>query len=295
MVAILAGLSFVLFGLLSAMPGDPVDLLITSNPSVKPEDVVRLKKLRGLDKPWTVRYLRWLWGHHAPLPSPRIRNIDDVAVDLVWLDASRPQDGYKQQEAFVDLQAALDAAGFDAMWSIRPLHDAKIDESSPGSIKLGGDVSEPGQHRFWAEVKNRHGLMAVIAVDIWAAPPVPFLEGDHDVKPRTEAERLAAAKVPPARRVVEAVPTRVIDDPNEFAVDLSALVVAGDAAPSFTLGPGSPGRIEASTYRLGARDEGQDLVAFVSSRGERGAFVVEHGPLPDPERFERGFLFALIG
>ena len=42
MLMILAALSFVLFGLLSAMPGDPVDMLITSNPRIKPEDVVRL-------------------------------------------------------------------------------------------------------------------------------------------------------------------------------------------------------------------------------------------------------------
>ena len=40
MAVILACLSFVLFGLLSAMPGDPVDMLITSNPRVKPEDVM---------------------------------------------------------------------------------------------------------------------------------------------------------------------------------------------------------------------------------------------------------------
>lgn len=67
MVAILAALSMVLFGLLSAMPGNPVDMLITSNPNIKPQDVIRLKKLRGLDKPWYVQYVRWMWGYHEPI------------------------------------------------------------------------------------------------------------------------------------------------------------------------------------------------------------------------------------
>ncbi|MEI6806355.1 MAG: ABC transporter permease [Myxococcaceae bacterium] len=66
MALILAGLSVFLFVLMLNMPGNPVDLLITSNPRIKPEDVIRLKKLKGLDQPWYVQYTRWMWGYYEP-------------------------------------------------------------------------------------------------------------------------------------------------------------------------------------------------------------------------------------
>ena len=56
--ALLLALSFVLFGVMAYLPGDPVDLLVASNPSLTPADVVRLKKLRGLDQPFPVRWCR---------------------------------------------------------------------------------------------------------------------------------------------------------------------------------------------------------------------------------------------
>ena len=72
MMLILAALSVFLFVLMLNMPGNPVDLLITSNPRIKPEDVIRLKKLRGLDQPWYVQYARWMWGYYEPLAAPVI-------------------------------------------------------------------------------------------------------------------------------------------------------------------------------------------------------------------------------
>ncbi len=72
MFAILAVLSVFLFALMLKMPGNPVDLLITSNPRIKAEDVIRLKKLKGLDKPWYVQYARWMWGYYEPMRAPEI-------------------------------------------------------------------------------------------------------------------------------------------------------------------------------------------------------------------------------
>jgi peptide/nickel transport system permease protein len=46
--------------MLSLMPGDPVDILASSNPKIKPEDIERLKALYGLDKPAYFRYFNWL-------------------------------------------------------------------------------------------------------------------------------------------------------------------------------------------------------------------------------------------
>lgn len=57
---VLLVMSFVVYGLMGLMPGDPIDLMIASDPHLSGADAVRLKALYGLDKPWTERYLRWL-------------------------------------------------------------------------------------------------------------------------------------------------------------------------------------------------------------------------------------------
>jgi len=53
-------LSYVCFYLMTLMPGDPVDLMISSNPKITAEDVVRLRSLYGLDQPSYVRYGHWV-------------------------------------------------------------------------------------------------------------------------------------------------------------------------------------------------------------------------------------------
>jgi peptide/nickel transport system permease protein len=49
-----------IFLILAAAPGDPVDLLLFGNPNVKAEDVARLRRIYGLDQPLYVRYFKWL-------------------------------------------------------------------------------------------------------------------------------------------------------------------------------------------------------------------------------------------
>ena len=44
-------LSYVCFGLMTLMPGDPVELMISANPKITTEDVVRLRDFYGLDQP----------------------------------------------------------------------------------------------------------------------------------------------------------------------------------------------------------------------------------------------------
>ena len=53
-------LSAATYGLLGLMPGDPVDLMVGSNPDITPADIARLKALHGLDQPIWQRYLAWL-------------------------------------------------------------------------------------------------------------------------------------------------------------------------------------------------------------------------------------------
>ena len=42
------------------MPGDPVDIMASSNPKITSDDIARLRKLYGLDKPAYERYYNWL-------------------------------------------------------------------------------------------------------------------------------------------------------------------------------------------------------------------------------------------
>jgi peptide/nickel transport system permease protein len=56
---VIAMLSYVCFSLMTLMPGDPVELMIQSNPRITPEDVVRLREFYGLDQPSWKRYLNW--------------------------------------------------------------------------------------------------------------------------------------------------------------------------------------------------------------------------------------------
>ena len=57
---VLGLMSFVVYSLIGLMPGDPVDLMITSDPRITAEDAARLRALHGLDRPIVERYGNWL-------------------------------------------------------------------------------------------------------------------------------------------------------------------------------------------------------------------------------------------
>ncbi len=57
------------FGLLQLVPGGPLEVYL-SNPGVRPEDLERLGRALGLDRPLWVQYVSWLgafvrgdWGY----------------------------------------------------------------------------------------------------------------------------------------------------------------------------------------------------------------------------------------
>lgn len=53
-------MSFVVYGLIGLMPGDPIDLMITATPNLTPADALRLRRLHGLDQPLPGRWWAWL-------------------------------------------------------------------------------------------------------------------------------------------------------------------------------------------------------------------------------------------
>jgi peptide/nickel transport system permease protein len=57
---VLLVMSFVIYSLIGLMPGDPIDLMIASNPGATPEVVAKLRAIYGLDQPIMLRYAHWL-------------------------------------------------------------------------------------------------------------------------------------------------------------------------------------------------------------------------------------------
>jgi peptide/nickel transport system permease protein len=55
-------MSFVIYGLLGLMPGDPIDLMARGNPDMTSADLERLREVHGLDQPLLLRYWEWLKG-----------------------------------------------------------------------------------------------------------------------------------------------------------------------------------------------------------------------------------------
>ncbi|WP_316976811.1 ABC transporter permease [Shumkonia mesophila] len=89
---VLAVMSFVIYGLMGLMPGDPIDLMISSNPHVTSEDAARLRSLYGLDKPIVERYGNWLQaalagdlGYSRTYARPVPEVLAPALVNTLWL------------------------------------------------------------------------------------------------------------------------------------------------------------------------------------------------------------------
>ena len=53
-------MSLVVYLLIGLMPGDPIDMMISGDPTMTSQDAARLRAAYGLDKPLFERYLTWL-------------------------------------------------------------------------------------------------------------------------------------------------------------------------------------------------------------------------------------------
>ena len=80
-------MSFVIYGLIGLMPGDPIDLMITANPDLTPADAERLRAVYGLDQPLLQRYGAWLsaaltgdFGYSRLFAEPVL----DVLAPRLW-------------------------------------------------------------------------------------------------------------------------------------------------------------------------------------------------------------------
>ena len=60
-IPMLLAVSIIIFALIQAMPGDPLDMYL-ENPNATPEAIERIKEAHGLNDPIHIQYLRWLQG-----------------------------------------------------------------------------------------------------------------------------------------------------------------------------------------------------------------------------------------
>jgi peptide/nickel transport system permease protein len=158
---LLFALSFGLFALLSAMPGDPVDLLVASNPELRPEDVARLKKLRGLDQPVPVRWWRWLAGHPTPQAPPSPQTLPPF-----FFEAERQDDQDTPRPTLIRLPLPTPAAGAPRV--VRALPPATLDDDGLVTVLL-----MPGATRVVVVLIDQHGQEAALSIPVYVAPPLP--------------------------------------------------------------------------------------------------------------------------
>jgi len=110
-LAVLLIMSFVIYGLIGLMPGDPLDLMLTADPKLTPEDVARLKALQGLDRPIAERYLAWLGAAlQGDLGYSRLQSLPVFEVVLPRLGNTLLLEG-------ISLVAALAIAIPAGMWA----------------------------------------------------------------------------------------------------------------------------------------------------------------------------------
>ncbi len=79
---VLLVLSFAVYGLIGLMPGDPIDLMIQSDPNLTTADAKRLKAIHGLDRPLVERYAAWL-GNAVQGDFGYSRNHSQAAIDVL--------------------------------------------------------------------------------------------------------------------------------------------------------------------------------------------------------------------
>lgn len=61
MIPLLFGITFLSFGIMKLAPGDFLSQMAL-NPLISSETIELMRKQFGLDQPWPIQYLKWLWG-----------------------------------------------------------------------------------------------------------------------------------------------------------------------------------------------------------------------------------------
>lgn len=92
---VLITMSFLIYGIMALMPGDPIDVMVQSDPNLTTSDADRLKALYGLDKPLLERYKNWLssaltgdFGYSRIHNRPTLEILVPRLINTTWLMAA---------------------------------------------------------------------------------------------------------------------------------------------------------------------------------------------------------------
>lgn len=309
-VGVLFALSGLLFALIASLPGDPLDLLIMSNPQVRPEDVARLRRLRGLDQPWPVQYLRWLWGYAEVIPPPEVGPLPELVTEL---------DHEGGASVSLDLGPLLMASAPAVLsGNDSPLQLTGLFGSSVVGTVVTASFTQPGVGALWFVLRDGRGYEVAARVKVFVAPPAlpsavsgslpdePQLAGTGEVD-EWEAEptrdsfvQRARAAAGPSTPPTRDLPIRLFaDGEGRLRVDLrEALGLGFDEGLRFSLVEGMPGVLASGILTQHFERPGQTVIAGTAEGDSFSLpFVlqVSHGDVPDPRHFVRGALFALLG
>ncbi len=192
----LCGLSGALFVVLSSLPGDPVELLITSNPALSADDIARERRLRGLDQPLPTQWWRWLVGTPAAHLPPPTKTLPAQVVEAVARTAPDDDDD-GDGDAFATL-VTIPLDDIPAGLSLTALAPAFL---VPGGFRAS---LMPGATRLIVVVKDERGQESPWSVDVFVAPPRDDLT---EPRPPESLERDARAVSP-----LQAPIPRIVDD-----------------------------------------------------------------------------------
>ena len=94
-ILVLIAMSFLIYGIMALMPGDPIDVMVQSDPNLTTSDAERLKALYGLDKPLLERYKNWLssalagdFGYSRIHNRPTLEILVPRLTNTTWLMAA---------------------------------------------------------------------------------------------------------------------------------------------------------------------------------------------------------------
>lgn len=311
MLVILAFLSAALFGLLSSMPGNPVDLMITSNPQVKPEDIIRLKKLRGLDRPWYVQYVRWLWGYPEPARPPvflplaainsgTVTEIDlrDYLVDpnfippakqvLGWIESLMPD--WEKTKAAEEIKKALKKEDVPDMLMAVASVDTNmqnrlvrlIEKESANGLKVSG-LFDTKVDDFKIAINHDSVDQWFLIANSYGQQKSGHIVIDHGMD-----------------AILTNISSQIVEDESKpFSVNLNKFLVNKDMLAKFSListeGQLSSDGTFTNLFNKNGQTVVQALVEGPDGKKQPFAFDIEHGVVGHVNKFNRGFLYFFLG
>ncbi len=302
------------------MPGNPVDLLITSNPNVKAEDVIRLKRLRGLDKPWYVQYVRWIFGYKEPARPPVVLLVPDQLVthngDGPWdIDLSE----YLVDQNFMPKSDDM-SAWLTEVWPNwqherlgAEIKKALQNEEPKKVLLLVGNAHPLMQSQLIRkiEIASAHELTLKGLFDAHANgltlkktkssdPHVWFLVTNSYGQQKTG--RITLNTDSRHEDLMMRIPSQIVEsDDRPFSIDLKKFLAQriSNQEASFSLLGNSPGSLERNgIYTNKFEGGGQQAVlasVTIGNNTQTFAFDIEHGVIGHKEKFNHGFLFFFAG